>query len=576
MLCFLVFSDSAYRNKVAQFFADHFRAHVRVTIDPEESIGTEELFIRLDGGAPNDPSQLFGLEHWPEGLDNLLGRLNLRREALAERCQRPVFVWTLSTQVNTIIMRAADLWAWRTGIFEFALPKGPRPGQTLAYSPFFSLADEDVNKRRSRIERLDSYLAKRPATLASDIDLLCELGALRLSLRNVTGAEVAYARAQDASCRMGDPHRRATVECGIADVLEARGQLAQAQHLREEQVPVLKAAPDIRGAGLAQLKIADGLRIRGRFAEAMSILVNEVVPAHERLQDNLSRAAALDGVADMHFVAGRLDEALRIHREERLPIFEGLREKRRQAQVHTQIAAVLLARGLFDEAFRTLTATVLRLWEELADVHSSAVAQSRIGDIQQARGEFDEAFRIRAEVQLPVFERLGDLRSAAITHGQIATIWQARGQFDEALRWCVDEELPLYEQLGDRHCKAVALGRLADILQARRQLEEALNARRDKELPLYRELGDVRGHAIAQSKVADILDQLGRTDEARGLRASTECPIDEAFGAVSDSGLPEFVSYERGGVLYEGKLADRVAGTYRSQPVDECDWTATP
>ena len=576
MLCFLVFSDSAYRNKIAKFLADHFRAHVHVTIDPEESIGTEELFIRLDGGAPNDPSQLSGLEHWPEGLDNLLGRLNLRREALAERCRRPVLVWTLSTQVNTIIMRAADLWAWRAGIFEFALPKGPRPSQTLAYSPFFSLADEDVNKRRNRIERLDSYLAKKPVMLASDIDLLRELGALRLSLRNVAGAETAYAQAQDASCRLGDPHRRATVECGIADVLEARGQLAQAQRLREEQVPVLKAARDIRAVALAQLKIADGLRIRGRFAEAMPILVNEVVPAYERLQDDLSRAAALDGVADMHFVAGRLDEAIRIHREERLPIFERLREKRHQAQAHTRVAAVLLACGLFDEAFRTLTATVLRLWDELADIHSSAVAQSRIGDIHQARGELDEALRIRTEVQLPVFERLGDFRSAAITRGQMATICQARGQLDEALRLCVEEELPLYDQLGDQHCKAVALGRLADILQARRQLEEALNIRRDEELPLYQELGDVRGHTIAQGKVADILEQLGLTDEARGLRAFMECPIDEAYGAPSNGGLPGYVSYERDGVLYEGKLADSVAGTYRSHPIDDHDWTASP
>ena len=574
MLCFLVFSDSAYRNKIAKFLADHFRAHVHVTIDPEESIGTEELFIRLDGGAPNDPSQLFGLEDWPEGLDNLLGRLNLRREALAERCRRPVLVWTLSTQVNTIIMRAADLWAWRTGIFEFALPKGPRPGQTLAYSPFFSLADEDVNKRRNRIERLDSYLARKRVMLASDIDLLCELGARRLSLRNVAGAETAYARAQDASCRMGDPHRRATVECGIADVLEARGQLAQAQRLREEQVPVLEAAHDIRGAALAQLKIADGLRVRGRFAEAMPILVDEVVPAYERLQDNLSRAAALDGVADMHFVAGRLDEALRIHREERLPIFEQLGEKRREAQVHTQIAAVLLARGLFDEAFRTLTATVLRLWDELADAHSSAVAQSRIGDIHQARGEWDEALRIRTEVQLPVFGRLGDLRSAAITQGQIASIWQARGQPGEALRLCTEEELPIYERIGDRHCKAVALGRSADILQDLGQLEEALRRRRDEELPLYRELGNVRAQGIAKGKIADILDRLDRADEARDIRASTECPIDEAYGMAPDGCLPEYMPFERGGVLYEGQLADSVAGTYRSRPVEDHHWTA--
>ncbi len=528
MLCFLVFSDSAYRNKVAQFLADHFRAHVRVAIDPEESIGTEELFIRLNGGDPNDPSQLSGLEHWPEGLDNLLGRLNLRREALAERCRRPVLVWTLSTQVNAVITRAADLWAWRAGIFEFALPKGPPPGQVLAYSPFYSLADEDVDKRRKRIERLDGYLAKRSAMLASDIDLLCELGALRLLLRNVAGAEAAYARAQNMACRIGDPRMRATVECGIADVLEARGQWAQAQSLREEQVPIFKAARDIRAAAQTQLKIADDLRIRGRFAEALPILVDEVVPAYEHLQDNLSRAIALGGVADIHFVAGRLDEALRIHREGRLPIFERLGEQGRQAQVHTQIAAVLLTRGQFDDALRILTVTVLRLWDDLADVHASAVAQSRIGDIHHARGELEEAFRIRTEVQLPVFERLGDLRSTAITHGQIATIWQARGQLDEALRWCVDEELPLCEQLGDRHCKAVALGRRADILQDRGQLEKALDIRRDAQLPLCQELGDVRAEGVVQGQIADILDQLGRTREALGLRASIGCPIDEA------------------------------------------------
>ena len=575
MLCFLVFSDSAYRNKIAQFLADNFRAHVHVAIDPDEPIGTEELFIRLNGGDPNDPSQLSGLEHWPEGLDNLLARLNLRREALAERCRRPVLVWTLSTQVNAVAMQAADLWAWRTGVFEFVLPKGPRPGQTIAYSPFFSLADEDVNKRRSRIERLDSYLAKRPVMLTSDVDLLCELGALRLLLRDVAGAEAAYAQAQDACWRIGDPNLRAAVECGIADVLDARGQWAQAQRLREEQVPVLKAARDIHAAALAQLKIADGLRIRGRFAEAMPILVNEVIPTYERLQDNLSKAIALDGVADMHFVAGRLDEALRIH-QERLPIFEQLGERRRQAQVHTQIAAVLLARGQFDGAFRTMADTVLPLWDELKDVHASTVARSRIGDIHQARGELDEALRIRTAVQLPVFERLGDFRSAAITRGQMATICQARGQLDEALRLCAEEELPLYEQLGDQHCKAAALGRLANILQARWQLEEALNIRRDEELPLYQALGDVRGHAIAQGKIADILDQLGHADEARGLRASMECPIDEAYGTPSNGGLPEYVSYERDGVLYEGKLADSVAGTYRSHSVDTHDWTATP
>ena len=574
-LCFLVFSDSAYRDKVAKFFAEQFRARMHVAIDPEESIGTEDLFIRLNRGEPHDPSQLSGLEHWPEGLDNLLGRLNLRREALPKRCQRPVLVWVLSTQINDIATRAADLWAWRSGVFQFVLPKGPPPTGALAYSPFYSLAAEDVDKRRSRIGSLHNYLIKRPVMLSADVDLLCELGALRLSLRDVTGATAAYAQAQDACWRIGEPHQRAKVECGIADVLEARDQLAQAQCLREEQVPVFRDAGDVRAEAQTQLKIADGLRVRGRFAEALDILDGQVVPIYERLQDNLSRAIALDGLADIHFVGGRLDEALRIHTEERLPILERLGEKQRQAQVHTQIAAVLLARGQFDDALRTMTATVLPLWDELEDVHSSTVAQSRVGDIHQARGELDEALRIRTEVQLPVFEGLGDLRSAAITRGQMATIWQARGQFDEALRLCVEEELPLYKQLGDRYCMAVAQGRWASILQDRGQLEEALNKCRGEELPLYQELGDVRAQGVVQVKIADILDQLGRTDEALGQRASTEHPIDEAYGAVSNGGLPEYMPYERGGILYEGKLADHVAGTYRSRPVDRQDWTAS-
>ena len=573
-LCFLAFSDSAYRNKIAKFLADHFRAHVHVAIDATESIGTEELFIRLNAGEPSDPAQLSGLEHWPEGLDNLLGRLNLRREALAERCRRPVLVWVLSAQIKTIATRAADLWAWRSGVFRFVLPKGPPPTHVLAYSPFYSLAAEDIDKRRRRIERLHDYLVKRPAMLSADVDLLCELGALRLSLQDVGGAQAAYAQAQDACWRVDEPRQRAAVECGFADVLEARDQWAQAQRLRERQVPVFEAAGDVRAEAQTRLKIADGLRVRGRFAEALDILVDHVVPIYERLQDNLSRAIALDGVAHVHFVAGLLDEALRIHTEERLPILERLGEKQRQAQVHSQIATILLARGQYDDALRILTATVLPLWHELKDVHSSTVARSRVGDVHLARGELDEALRIRTEVQLPAFERLGDLRSAAVTRGQMATIWQARGELDEALRLCVEEELPVCEQIGDQHCKAVALGRRASILQDRGQLEEALHIRRDQELPLYQELGDVRSQGAAQGEIANILDQLGRADEAQVLRGTTEHPIAEAVAA--NGSLPEYVSYERGGIHYEGTLADRVAGTYRSRRVGGHRLAASP
>ena len=323
MLCFLVFSDSTYRNKVAQFLADHFRAHVRIAIDLEEPIGTEELFIRLNGGDPNDPLQLSGLEHWPEGLDNLLGRLNLRREALAERCRRPVLVWTLSTQVNAIITRAADLWAWRAGIFEFALPKGPPPGQVLAYSPFYSLADEEVDKRRKRIERLDGYLAKRSAMLASDIDLLCELGALRLLLRNVAGAEAAY----------------------------ARDELEEALRIRTEvQLPVFERLGDLRSTAITHGQIATIWRFRGQLDEALRWCVDKELPLCEQLGDRHCKAVALGRRADILQDRGQLEKALDIRRDAQLPLCQELGNVRAEGVVQGQIADILDQLGRTREA----------------------------------------------------------------------------------------------------------------------------------------------------------------------------------------------------------------------------------
>ena len=567
-LCFLTFSDSAYRQKVATFLAEQLHARTQVAIDEKEDIGTEELFIRLDRSEPYQPVQLSGLERWPEGLDNLLGRLNLRRDALGERCHRPLLFWTLSSQVREVATGAADLWAWRSGIFDFALPSRPLPAQRLDYSPIFSLSEADVTKRRKRIRDVLDYLAESPVMLFHHVEMLLEVGRLRLSLGQADGAEHAYRRAQEASWAIGDARQRAMVECGLADVLEARGQLGAALRLREEQVSVFESVQDIRAMAVTQGRIADILRMQGKFAEALRLLVDSVVPIYERLGDMRSKAIVLGGVADMHCVTGRrLADALRIHTEERLPVFRRLGEARLQAHVRGAIADVLYAAGRFDEALRLHETEELPTYVQLGDVHAAAVAWSKIGDIHHARRELDEALRIRTEVQLPTFERLGDWRSVAVTQGQIASILQARGQLEEALHQRLDIELPLYEQLSDRHAKAIAFGQLADILQDQGRLDEALSRRRKDELPLYEQLGDVRGSARAQGKIADILDQLGREDEAECIRAAAELPIDEAF-AVSRppyDEAPEYVAYERGGVLLEGHLVDQVANTYRSR-----------
>ena len=157
-LCFLTYSDSVYRNEAARFLEGRLNAHVRVAIDPEERIGTEVLFDRLSANPGSGPAQVMELESWPDGLDNLLGRLNQRREALAERCPRPLLFWVLSSHLPAVATRAADLWAWRSGVFDFTLPPtGIRPDR---HQPHLGGPEVFAPERQARIDRLHEYLAR--------------------------------------------------------------------------------------------------------------------------------------------------------------------------------------------------------------------------------------------------------------------------------------------------------------------------------------------------------------------------------------------------------------------------------
>ena len=449
-LCFLTYSDSPYRDKVADFLEAKLRACVRVTIDPDATIGTEALFEKLGADGDNGPAQLIGLERWPEGLDGLLTRLNYRRGALAERCARPLLVWVLSQHLRSVATRAADLWAWRSGVFDFNLPAGTDGGIRLL-SPFVRETAAG-HRRHARIEELQRHLADRPKWRPLDIDLALELGDLKRSLGDMEEAEASYRNARSALAGLDDRRLIAITEGRIADILEARGELDEALRIRtEEELPVYERLGDVRARAITQGKVADILEARGE-----------------------------------------LDEALRIRTEEQLPVFERLGDARSHAITQGQIADILENRGEFDEALRIRTGVLLPVFEQLGDVRSRAITLGRIADIREARGELDEALRIRTDEELPVYERLGDVRARAVVQGQIADIHRARGELDEALRIRTNEELPVYERLGDVRACAIAQAGIADILAARGRLDEALRIYEQDVLPALRTINNPR------------------------------------------------------------------------------------
>ena len=168
-LCFLTYSDSAYRDIVAAFLADLLGARLRVAIDRDIRIGTEDLFERLSDPAHDGPVQLSGLELWTEGLDNLLQRLNYRREALAARCRRPLLAWIRNRDVTTVATGAADLWAWRSGVFDFLLPASADDVDPLPTK--INLPSANESARRERLDELQLFLDSRSPLRPVDVRL---------------------------------------------------------------------------------------------------------------------------------------------------------------------------------------------------------------------------------------------------------------------------------------------------------------------------------------------------------------------------------------------------------------------
>jgi CHAT domain-containing protein/tetratricopeptide (TPR) repeat protein len=282
-----------------------------------------------------------------------------------------------------------------------------------------------------------------------------------------------------------------------AESCHRKGEVDKALQLHERRLDILPKDKDWERA-VAAGGIADILQARGELDEALRIREQELLPVFERLGDVRSKAVTQGKIADILQARGELDEALRIREQEELPVYERLGDVRSKAVTQGQIADILQARGELDEALRIREQEQLPVYERLGDVRSKAVTMGRIADILETRGELDEALRIHQKEILPIVERLGDIRGKAVTQGRVADILQACGELEKALRIREQEQLPVYERLGNMREKAVAQTNMAITLmqfepprrqEANQLLCEALQAAQQMRIP---EAGQIR------------------------------------------------------------------------------------
>jgi hypothetical protein len=105
-------------------------------------------------------------------------------------------------------------------------------------------------------------------------------------------------------------------------------------------------------------KIADILQSRGELEEAERIRRDDELPVYERLGDVRSKAVTMGYIADILQSRGELEEAERIRREELLPVYERLGDVRELLVGRAKLAMTLLRRdadGNREEAGRLLS-----------------------------------------------------------------------------------------------------------------------------------------------------------------------------------------------------------------------------
>ena len=229
---------------------------------------------------------------------------NIRRESVAQRVKASLLLWLDPESIADLAKTAIDLWAWRAAVvaFDALSERLPLP------EPDIRIIDDRTRaERTARIEFLHQTLLEPDVPDDMRTGFALEIGDLAASLGRIADAETAY---RNAARTATDERTRAFAVGGIADILQARGQLDEALRIRrEEQLPVYDRLGDVRSRAVTMGQIADILQARGQLDEALRIRREEELPVYDRLGDVRSRAVTLYKIADSLIELGGLGDA---------------------------------------------------------------------------------------------------------------------------------------------------------------------------------------------------------------------------------------------------------------------------
>jgi tetratricopeptide (TPR) repeat protein len=239
-------------------------------------------------GAPGDGDPLFvyDLEQTMPSRSPAWAQAQLNeRRPLYQKLGRPLVFWLPEYALQLIARGAPDFWAWRSGVYEFALPEAGRE----------ALLEREV--------RQVGWTAQW------NLDRVAAEARLHL-LRGMLDEYAAGPGAAEAG-RQGEEMRRARAETlrKLADLEAKLVGYAAAEGRLQEALRIYERLDDRRGVAVTQHDLADLYRLRGEYAEAER-LYRAALHTAEELGDRQGLAITLHNLALLRRDQGRTEEAL--------------------------------------------------------------------------------------------------------------------------------------------------------------------------------------------------------------------------------------------------------------------------
>ena len=179
-----------------------------------------------------------GLENWlSRNPEVILRRINHGRERLAEAiCARWV-IWLPPVRIAGLARGAADLWAWRNEVLDFTVQPSVRE-PVHEQGSMEVVRGAEKQEKTARLREIKTYLSRCKRS-RPDAELMLEAAYIQQFLGTFDSALEYAKQALDTFTVLDDPLGIAQAKGQIADILQARGELDQALHIRtKEQLPV--------------------------------------------------------------------------------------------------------------------------------------------------------------------------------------------------------------------------------------------------------------------------------------------------------------------------------------------------